>query len=98
MKPTQYPLPGFKPLVRESFRKVTFKGSVYSRRIRINGFNALQIDQILGTQINHQYTKFVVLDSEDMQKVCEILEIVFNPEYRYYLHIDRDMQSFSKVP
>lgn len=90
-------LKGFKPLVVESFRKVVYNNTEYKRRLRINRFNALLLDEYLGTYIAYQGCKFVVLDDEDIKKACLFLGIEYKPISTYF-HIDLDMCSFSLVP
>lgn len=84
------------PLVIESYRKVNFKGKIYSRRLRISPFTAMLIDERLGTHIrlNGYRTKFVVLDLVDIKKACVILKIKYKPVDTYF-HIDLKMCSFT---
>ena len=83
------------PLVVESYRKINFNGINYSRRLRISPYTAHLIDEKLGTfvRLNGYKTKFVVLDLEDIEKACEILNIPFKKTNTYF-HIDFKMCSF----
>jgi len=80
----QYSLSNFKPLVIESYRHITFKGETYKRRLRISKFNAQLIDQAINTHIAEQNTRFVVLDLDDIKKVCEFLNIDFKSINTYF--------------
>lgn len=93
----KYPMKGFKPLVRESYRSKEYNGVIYKRRLRINRFNAFMIDEVLGTNLGHSGTRFVVLDLEDIEKACKILSVPFKPVNTYF-DIDYRMLSFSEVP
>ncbi len=92
-----YPMAGFKPLVIESFRNITFDNILYTRRLRISGMNACILDEGLQSYIYQQRTRFVVLDTPDIIKACEILEIEYK-EINTYFEIDLDMCSFKSVP
>jgi hypothetical protein len=93
----QYPMKGFTPLVIESFRKITFQGKTFSRRLRISRFNAFMIDEVIGTFVGRQTTQFVVLDMPDIEKACKILGIEFKPVETYFC-IDTNMCSFKTGP
>lgn len=94
-----YPLEKFKPLVIESYRQKDYNGITYKRRLRISRFNAFMIDEVIGTHVgmNGALTRFVVLDLEDIEKACNVLEIEYKPVNTYF-DIDLDMCSFREVP
>ena len=93
----KYPLEKFKPLVIESFRNKDYNGTTYKRRLRINRFNAFLIDEVLGTHLGHSETRFVVLDTNDIRKACQVLGVEHKPVNTYF-DIDYRMCSFSEVP
>lgn len=97
MQVIEYPLKAFTPYSVTSYKHIVYKNVLYKRRIRISGFNAIQIDKILGTHIFVQNTRFVVLDLEDIKKVCKILDIEYKP-VNSYLYIDQTMCSFNLTP
>lgn len=82
-----------KPNVTISYRKVTYEGVFYKRRLRISGFVACMLDEVLGTYIRANRTKFVVLDIDDIKVACEFLGIEFK-DVNTYFHIDTNKQSF----
>jgi hypothetical protein len=93
----KYPLEKFKPLVIESYRNKDYNGTTYKRRLRINRFNALMIDEILGTHLGHSETRFVVLDTDDIIKACQVLGVEYKPVNTYF-DIDYAMCAFREVP
>lgn len=93
----EYPLKGFKPLVIESHRHVAYNGTTYSRRLRISRHNAFLVDEVIGTNIGRQNTRFVVLDADDAEKACKVLGIKYKPQNTYF-EIDLKMCSFSEIP
>lgn len=93
----KYPMKGFKPLVIESYRSKEYNGAIYKRRLRINRFNALLIDEVLGSHLGHSETRFVVLDAPDIEKACQLLGIEYKPVNTYF-DIDYQMCAFSEVP
>lgn len=92
-----YPMKGFTPLVIESFRKITFQEKIFQRRLRISRFNAMMIDEVIGTFVGRQTAQFVVLDLPDIEKACKVLGIEFKSVETYFC-IDTQMQSFKTVP
>lgn len=92
-----YPMKGFKPLVIESYRHKEYNGATYTRRLRINRFNAFMIDEALGTNLGYAQTRFVILDADDIKKACQVLGIEYKPVNTYF-DIDYSMCSFSEVP
>lgn len=93
----KYPLDKFTPLVVESFKNKSYNGVIYKRRLRINRFNAFMIDEILGSHLGHSETRFVVLDTDDIIKACQVLGVEYKPVNTYF-DIDLQMCSFSKIP
>ena len=74
-----------------------YNGIEYKRRLRINGYTTLLLDEVLGTEMYKMRTKFVVLDYNDLEKVCDSLQISFKP-VNTYIQVDLQMCSFSSIP
>ena len=96
MKNLKYPFEKFKPLVVQSYRNKDYNGITYKRRLRINRFNAFLLDELLGTNMGYCATRFVVLDTADVKKACEVLGVEYKPAT--YFEVDYKMCSFSQVP
>jgi len=94
----KYPLEKFKPLVIESYRSKDYNGTTYKRRLRVSRYNAMLVDEVIGTRYGRQDEfRFVVVDAGDIEKVCKILGIEYKPVNTYF-DINLQMCSFSEVP
>jgi hypothetical protein len=95
----KFRLAGFEPLVKISYRHIEYQNKTYKRRLRVNRFTAHLIDEDLGTNLFNlsKQFRFLVLDDEDIKKVCELLKIEYK-EINTYLDIDFTMQSFKNIP